>query len=115
MEVNLKCQVELPGYNGRYFTRTENMSRRGILMAGNVDQWAHPPSCGDLMQVEIELPANQFFGRKCICCRATVVRVSSAAGGQTWVAVSVQNMEFRACAHAAPELGMVMREASLLM
>jgi hypothetical protein len=53
--------------------------------------------------VEIELPENPVFGRKCIHCQATVVRVSREDGQPFQVAFSVNQMKFTEYANPAME------------
>ena len=58
---------------------TENISRSGVLIAWRGDGAALPlPSLGQILTVEVELPANHGFGQKCIHCQGTVVRASPA-------------------------------------
>jgi len=52
------------------------------------------PSVGQILTVEIELPANHGFGQKCIHCQGTVIRVS-ADGDCPKVALQVNYMDFR--------------------
>lgn len=74
---------------------TENISRNGMLVVWNLEAGA-PPEAGRMVTVEIELPANHGFGRKCIHCEAVVVRTVGLAEGHPKVALSVNQMKFRA-------------------
>jgi len=75
---------------------TENISRSGILVAWRGESGAVPmPMVGQVVTVEIELPANHGFGQKCIHCQGTVTRTSSADGGYPRVALQVGYMDFR--------------------
>jgi hypothetical protein len=76
---------------------TENISRNGILVAWRgEDAAAVPvPAAGQIVTVEIELPANHGFGQKCIHCQGTVTRTSPADAGYPRVALLVNYMDFR--------------------
>ena len=55
---------------------TENISRSGVLIAWRGEGCALPlPSTGQILTIEVELPANHGFGQKCIHCQGTVIRV----------------------------------------
>jgi len=75
---------------------TENISRSGILIA-----WRMPdgnqalPSIGQIITVEIELPANHGFGQKCIHCQGLVIRLSHQDADCPRVALRVNYMDFR--------------------
>ena len=75
---------------------TENISRSGILVAWRGEDAAVPvPVVGQVVTVEIELPANHGFGQKCIHCQGTVTRASAEDGGYPRVALQVSYMDFR--------------------
>jgi len=95
MDVKLKCHVAPmrtwpQGLSGV----TENISRNGVLMMCADGYTGEQPRVGEVVTVEIELPENPMFGRKCIHCQATVVRVSGADGQPFRVAFSVNQMKF---------------------
>lgn len=91
MDVQLRCYARVPGGRARQLTgTTQNMSRSGIFIRWNASAVWLPPA-GQLLTVEIELPANQVFGRKCMQCQATVVRV----GGEAEAAVMIDQVKFR--------------------
>jgi hypothetical protein len=52
------------------------------------------PGVGQIVTVEIELPANHGFGQKCIHCQGTVTRVTGAPESPN-VALRVNYMDFR--------------------
>jgi hypothetical protein len=76
---------------------TENISRTGILVAWRGEDAATVPVpvVGQVLTVEIELPANHGFGQKCIHCQGMVTRTSCAEGGYPRVALQVSYMDFR--------------------
>ena len=50
---------------------------------------------GQILTIEVELPANHGFGQKCIHCQGTVTRISSDPDSPR-VALRVNYMDFRA-------------------
>lgn len=99
LDVRLPCYVAFPQSNARRFVGlTENMSRNGMLVAWSRENPpAELPRAGDVLTAEIELPASRHFGKRCMSCQATVVRVSAAAeeAGPARVALRVNHMQFR--------------------
>ena len=95
MDVKLKCHVApMKTWPQGLTGVTENISRNGVLMVCAEDCAGAPPRVGEVVTVEIELPENPVFGRKCIHCQATVVRVSGQDGAPFRVAFSVNQMKF---------------------
>jgi len=75
---------------------TENISRSGLLIVWRGDGAPLPlPAIGQIVTIEIELPANHGFGQKCIHCQGTVTRVSQAEPDVPRVAMRVNYMDFR--------------------
>jgi hypothetical protein len=75
---------------------TENISRSGVLIAWSCEDNTLPlPAIGQIITVEIELPANHGFGQKCIHCQGTVVRVVNSGEEHPHVALRVNYMDFR--------------------
>ena len=75
---------------------TENISRSGVLIAWRGDETDLPvPSVGQIVTVEIELPANHGFGQKCIHCQGTVMRIANSAENLPFIALRVNYMDFR--------------------
>lgn len=97
VDVRLPCHLEMTRSKSRLFVGvTANMSRSGILVAWNADSGpAELPSPGDLLSVDIELPANHAFGRRCMHCQTVVARVTGGADGKLLVALHVSQMQFR--------------------
>jgi c-di-GMP-binding flagellar brake protein YcgR len=105
MDVKLKCHVapvktSPHGLSGI----TENISRNGVLMLCADTCRGEQPRIGEVVTVEIELPENPVFGKKCIHCQATVVRVTGESGQPFRVAFSVNQMKFTEYAASASEL-----------
>ena len=75
---------------------TENISRSGLLVAWQVEDKSLPlPGVGQVITIEIELPAHHGFGQKCIHCQGIVARVSENETGALLVALRVNYMDFR--------------------
>lgn len=75
---------------------TENISRSGVLIAWRGDDAELPvPSIGQIVTVEIELPANHGFGQKCIHCQGAVMRITDSAERYPLIALRVNYMDFR--------------------
>ena len=97
LDVKLPCHVEFPYTRSRLLVGlTENISRSGILVRwSSSDPGVKLPRPGQLLTAEIELPANHAFGRKCLHCQVTVVRVSPSGQGTARVAFQIGQMRFR--------------------
>jgi c-di-GMP-binding flagellar brake protein YcgR len=85
---------------------TENISRDGMLLRWE-DSSGRLPSVDQMLIVEVELPEQEGFERRCIRCQCTVARVHAEPGAAlTWVGLRIHAMEFRvaqgASAHREP-------------
>ena len=99
IEIQLRCHVTSPALWVRSAMYTENISRSGVLIAWCGDGVKIPvPSIGQIITVEIELPANHGFGQKCIHCQGTVARINgaNAEGESPRIGLRVNYMDFRA-------------------
>jgi hypothetical protein len=95
IEIKLPCHVTSPALWARSAMYTENISRSGVLIAWCGDGAKLPVPCvGQIVTVDIELPANHGFGQKCIHCQGTVAR-ALGGGEPPRVALRVNYMEFR--------------------
>ena len=76
----LECRVTAGGKrSGGTMKLVENISRTGILIRWlPSDGPQDVPRPGDTLNIEMALPANHNFDRKCWFCGGTVVRVSKA-------------------------------------
>lgn len=96
IEIKLRCHVTSPALWVRNAISTENISRSGILLAWRADGAPLPVlAVGQIVTVEVELPANHGFGQKCIHCQGTVIRVSLNEADCPRVALQVNYMDFR--------------------
>ena len=96
IEIKLRCHVTSPALWMRSAMFTENISRSGLLVAWKGEGSALPmPVVGQILTIEVELPANHGFGQKCIHCQGTVTRILQDAESPR-VAMRVNYMDFRA-------------------
>jgi hypothetical protein len=93
--VRLVCHVVWPQGGNRSAMLTENMSRDGMLLRWE-DTGARLPNVGEMLIVEVELPEQEGFERRCIRCQTTVARVHGETGAAfTWVGLRIHAMDFR--------------------
>jgi PilZ domain len=96
IEIKLRCHVSSPALWMKSDMYTENISRSGVLIAWRgVDAEPPVPSMGQIVTVEIELPANHGFGQKCIHCQGAVMRIANSAEHFPLIALRVNYMDFR--------------------
>jgi hypothetical protein len=96
IEIKLRCHVTSPALWARSEMWTENISRSGLLIAWRAGGAPLPvPAAGQIVTVEVELPANHGFGQKCIHCQGTVTRISQPETGDPLVALQINYMDFR--------------------
>ena len=96
IEIKLRCHVSSPALWMKSAMHTENISRSGVLIAWRgVDAKLPVPALGQIVTVEIELPANHGFGQKCIHCQGTVMRITNVDDSLPLIALRVNYMDFR--------------------
>ena len=96
IEIKLWCHVSSPALWARGAMYTENISRSGMLVAWRGENGPlPPPATGQIITVDIELPANHGFGQKCMHVQGTVLRISDSDLGFSLVAMRVNYMDFR--------------------
>ena len=96
IEIKLPCYVTHPAVWMRGAMYIENISRNGLLLAWRSETGAVPtPAMGQMVTVEVELPANHGFGPKCIHCQGAVARISMDDRDCPRVAVRLNYMDFR--------------------
>jgi len=93
--VRLTCHVVCLQGGEPVAMLTENISRDGMLLRWE-DSSARLPSVGEMVIVEVELPEQEGFERRCIRCQSTVARVQPEPGAAfTWVGLRIHAMDFR--------------------
>jgi hypothetical protein len=96
VEIELPCYVTSPSGRSRGAMHIENISRSGLLLA-----WRNEtgpvvlPIVGQIVTIEVELPANHGFGPKCIHCQGAVARLALEDRDCPRVAVRLNYMDFR--------------------
>ncbi len=97
VEVRLRCHAAAAGSTSSVFIGlTENISRSGALLSWSGEAGRGSlPNPGDLLTVDIELPAHRSFGQRCMHCEAVVTRVMAENGHPPRVAVQINQMSFR--------------------
>lgn len=97
LDVKLPCYVAFPSSEARRFVGvTKNISRHGMLVSWRWEDLPEAlPQPGDVLTAEIELPASRHFGRRCMHCQVTVVRVGTEEPGKAQIAFRVNHMQFR--------------------
>jgi hypothetical protein len=67
------------------------------------DSSARLPNVGEMLIIEVELPEQEGFERRCIRCQTTVARVHAEPGATfTWVGLRIHAMDFRVAQGASP-------------
>jgi len=93
--VRLVCHVIWLHSGERSAMLTENISRDGMLLRWE-DASARLPNVGEMLIVDVELPEQEGFERRCIRCQTTVARVHVEPGATiTWVGLRIHAMDFR--------------------
>ena len=96
IDIKLRCHVTSPALWVRSAMYTENISRSGVLVAWCGEGVQVPlPAFGQIVTVEIELPAHHGFGQKCIHCQGTITRIVTGETESPRVALRVNYMDFR--------------------
>jgi hypothetical protein len=97
IDIKMRCHVTSPAIWVRSAMYTENISRSGVLVAWAGEGVRVPvPAMGQIITVEIELPAHHGFGQKCIHCQGTVTRIANDENDIPHIALRVNYMDFRA-------------------
>lgn len=116
IDIKLRCHVTSPALWTRGAMFTENISRSGLLVAWRGEGAPIPlPSIGQIITVEVELPANHGFGQKCIHCQGVVARISDGGLDYPLIALSVNYMDFRSFHDRIRAVEIMMPEANSWM
>jgi len=95
MDIKLRCHITSPAVCAHEAVYTENISRSGVLIGWRGARATATPSVGQIVTVEIELPADHGFGQKCIHCQGTVIRVVQPGTDGPLMALRLNYMDFR--------------------
>jgi hypothetical protein len=93
----LECRVSSPSKRSAGTMKiVENISRTGILIRWLASDGPEDvPRVGDALSIEMALPANHNFDRKCWFCGGTVVRITKAEDNSPLIAVRINTTKFR--------------------
>jgi hypothetical protein len=92
-EVSIPCTLD-GVITGQFSGTIENISRSGLFLHLLGSNCRLLPVVGEVLTVDISLPANQVYGQKVLRCSGTVVRVSNSRRSTPSVAISVDQMQF---------------------
>jgi hypothetical protein len=70
------------------------------------------PAVGSQARIQVELPPNPQFSRKCIVCDTTLVRVSVLGETETQFAMRIGSVAFRDLAPGAMDLAGIQSQPS---
>jgi len=95
IDFRLRCHVTSPALWACGAVYTENISRSGLLVNWRGEGLSGTPALGQIITIDVELPADHGFGQKCIHCQGTVTRVTDRQQDGHLVALHVNYMDFR--------------------
>jgi hypothetical protein len=96
IDLELECQVFRPGLDAPFADGfTVNMSHGGALIWFRDTSGARVPKVDHLLELEVPLPQQAPFERRCVLCQASVLRVSASEPGSYLVALKFHRVRFR--------------------
>jgi hypothetical protein len=97
IEMKLPCQLTFPGeWASAVPGTTANMHRDGVLVSCDPrNLQGEMPKVGSKGKIQVELPPNPAFSRKCIVCDTTLVRIESVDESETQFAMRIATVAFR--------------------
>jgi hypothetical protein len=97
IEMKLPCMLTFPGeWKAAVPGITANMHRDGVLIScDSTSLQGEMPKPGAKGKVQVELPPNPAFSRKCVVCDTTLVRIKDGAEGETQFALRIGSVVFR--------------------
>ena len=97
IEMKLPCQLTFPAPWGPAVAGfTANMHRDGVLVSCDpADLQGEMPKVGAKGKIQVELPPNPMFSRKCIVCETTLVRVDLLGADEAQFAMRIGSVAFR--------------------
>jgi hypothetical protein len=116
IEMKLPCQLTFPAeWEAAVPGMTANMHRDGVLVSCDPrDLHGEMPKVGSKGKVQVELPPNPAFSRKCIVCDTTLVRVNLVGEAETQFAMRIASVAFRDLTADAMNLVSMQAQASSL-
>ena len=97
IEMKLPCQLTFPAeWESAVPGVTANMHRDGVLISCDPRNLrGELPKVGSKGKVQVELPVNPAFSRKCIVCDTTLVRIDLLGEAETQFAMRIGSVAFR--------------------
>jgi hypothetical protein len=92
-EVSIPCKIE-GVLTGQFAGNIENISRSGLYLHLTNSKCRLLPVVGEVLTVDIPMPASRVYGQKYLRCSGTVVRVSNSRRSSPTLAISVDQMHF---------------------
>jgi hypothetical protein len=96
-EIQLTCRLKRGGAYETVDATTLNLGRLGALVAAGTANYMDSkaiPEPGDMVDLEVLLPAHQQFGQRCLACEAVTVR-ATRENGHCLIALQFQKVEIR--------------------
>lgn len=92
--VGLTCHVSIAKRHRRRLTgETKDISRTGVAINLHGRQsLAEIPKVGDVLTLDVELPPSALFGKKCLSCKARIVRKALVADGSALIAFRIEGL-----------------------
>jgi PilZ domain len=106
IEMKLPCQLTFPAeWQSAIPGITANMHRDGVLISCDPrDLQGELPKIGSKGRIQVELPPNPAFSRKCIVCDTTLVRVEMLGEAETQFAMRIGTVAFKDLAPESAKL-----------
>jgi hypothetical protein len=96
-EIQLSCRLKRRDTYEMLDAMTLNLGRMGALVvtggSGYTDSNVFP-RLGDVVQLEVALPAHRSFGQRCLACESIAVRATTE-DGRCFVALQFERIEIR--------------------
>lgn len=95
--MRLPCVLSFTNEWGKAFTGvTANMHRNGLLISCVTSNLpGELPPIGSSCVVQVELPVNHTFTRKCVVCETVLIRVDACSDTETRLAMRIESVLFR--------------------
>ncbi len=95
--MKLPCVLSFTTDWGQAFTGvTADMHRNGLLVSCSPSNLpGNLPDVGSKCSVQVELPVNHTFTRKCVLCETTILRIDQSSINETKIAMRIESVLFR--------------------
>ena len=95
-EIQLTCRLKRGGAYEAVDATTLNLGRLGALVSAGTSNgdFNSIPEPGDIVNLEVLLPAHRQFGQRCLACEAIAVR-ATPDGERCLIALQFARVEIR--------------------